>query len=50
MDKSCLLYTSYFSGILNGFKEKAEELGYDITFINNEHVNHKMSYLSLIHI
>ena len=35
----------YFSGILNGFKEKAEELGYDITFINNEHVNHKMSYL-----
>ena len=35
----------YFSGILNGFKEKAEELGYDITFINNERVNHKMSYL-----
>ena len=35
----------YFSGILNGFKEKAEELGYDITFINNEHVKHKMSYL-----
>ena len=36
----------YFSGILNGFKEKAEELGYDITFINNEHVNHRCHILN----
>ena len=34
----------YFSGVLNGLKLQAEELGYDITFINGRLENRKMSY------
>ena len=34
----------YFAGVLNGVKAQAEELGYDITFINNKR-NERMSYL-----
>lgn len=29
----------YFAGILNGFKNKAEELGYEITFINPDKIH-----------
>ena len=34
----------YFSGVLNGFKEEAEAVGYDITFINNRFGNRNASY------
>ncbi len=35
----------YFSGVLQGFKSRAEQLGYDITFINTNRAEGKMSYL-----
>ena len=35
----------YFSGVLQGFKNQAEKLGYDITFINTYRGAHSMSYL-----
>ena len=35
----------YFSGVLQGFKMQAEELGYDITFINTHRGKQGMSYL-----
>lgn len=35
----------YFSGVLQGFKSQAEQLGYDITFINTNRVEGKMSFL-----
>lgn len=35
----------YFSGVLQGIKEEAERLGYDLTFINTYSENKKMSYL-----
>ncbi len=35
----------YFAGVLNGFKTQAEQLGYDITFINTNLVENRMSYL-----
>lgn len=35
----------YFSLILNGVKNEAEELGYDITFINSNFGKRKLSYL-----
>ena len=35
----------YFAGVLNGFKTRAEALGYDITFINTSHTAKEMSYL-----
>ena len=34
----------YFSGVLNGFKEEAEAMGYDITFINTRFGKRKASY------
>ncbi len=34
----------YFSGVLNGFKEEAEGMGYDITFINTRFGKRKASY------
>ncbi len=35
----------YFSGVLNSFREEAEEHGYDITFINRGILNNNMTYL-----
>ncbi len=35
----------YFSVILEGFKQEAEKQGYEITFINRNMANHKMTYL-----
>jgi LacI family transcriptional regulator len=35
----------YFSGVLQGFKKRAEELGYDITFISTHRGALGMSYL-----
>jgi LacI family transcriptional regulator len=35
----------YFSGVLQGFKSQAEELGYDITFISTHRGAEGMSYL-----
>ncbi len=35
----------YFSGVLQSFKSRAEQLGYDITFINTNRAEGKMSYL-----
>jgi LacI family transcriptional regulator len=35
----------YFSGVLQGFKNQAEELGYDITFISTHRGTLGMSYL-----
>jgi LacI family transcriptional regulator len=35
----------YFSGVLQGFKNRAEELGYDITFISTHRGRDGMSYL-----
>jgi LacI family transcriptional regulator len=34
----------YFSGVLNGFKVRAEALGYDITFINSSYDGKETSY------
>ncbi|MGN0483452.1 MAG: LacI family DNA-binding transcriptional regulator [Lachnospiraceae bacterium] len=34
----------YFAQVMNGFKVRAEELGYDITFINTFFGNQKISY------
>ncbi|MDO4977760.1 MAG: LacI family DNA-binding transcriptional regulator [Eubacteriales bacterium] len=35
----------YFSGVLNSFREEAENHGYDITFIENGVHNHEMTFL-----
>lgn len=35
----------YFAGVLQGFKNKAESLGYDITFINTNTQSDSMSFL-----
>lgn len=35
----------YFSGVLQGIKEEAERLGYDLTFINTYSEHKRMSYL-----
>lgn len=35
----------YFAGVLNGIKNEAEALGYDLTFINTNPAGRKMAYL-----
>ena len=44
-DAGSNLTHEYFSGVLNGFKEQAEDMGYDITFINNYETKSAMNYL-----
>lgn len=39
------LMQDYFGSILNSFKDKVESEGYDLTFLNANRTNHRMTFL-----